>query len=280
GGGRVDKRLSTITVLQCLNHSGGWDRAVRGDPANWEPQICRALRVRPPLSPAQFLSFAVTLPLDFAPGTDAKYSNVGYIALSEGIATVAGQPYQRFVLDQVLKPMGISRPALHRLDGTYLAGEAIRYLTGSLIPLPPMLIPMTNAAGGWSGSVVDMVRFMTNLDGSRGQPLLNEKTRGLMLAPPPAPLKPRPGRTYVGRGWDTVTVKGKAYGFFKDGACHGMRTFMKRLPNGVCWALLYNASMEFDPLDRQIAANAVQDVHRLVEGIEKHPNVDLFKEYQ
>jgi hypothetical protein len=28
-----------------------------------------------------------------------------------------------------------------------------------------------------------------------------------------------------------------------------MRTFMKRLPTGVNWVLLYNAGMDFDPLD-------------------------------
>jgi hypothetical protein len=54
---------------------------------------------------------------------------------------------------------------------------------------------------------------------------------------------------------------------------------MKRLPTGVCWVLLYNASMEFDPQDNRLAAHAVQEVHQVVEGIEKHPDIDLFKEY-
>ena len=36
---RMDPRLRSVTVRQCLNHSGGWDRAVSGDPVNWEPQI-------------------------------------------------------------------------------------------------------------------------------------------------------------------------------------------------------------------------------------------------
>lgn len=278
-GGRVDPRLAGVTVRQCLNHSGGWDRAVRGDPVNWEPQICRALRVRAPLSARQFLSFALTLPLDFPPGTDAKYSNLGYIALGEAITAISGQAYPRFVQEQVFKPMGITRAALHRVDGRYLAGEAIRYLTGSLIALPAMLLPMCDATGGWSGSVVDMARFMTNLDSSRGQPVLNEKTRRLMLEPPPKPLKPRDNGTYFGLGWDSVSLQGKTYGVFKDGSYHGMRTFMKRLPTGVCWALLYNASMEFDPVDMHIAATTVQDVRRLVEGIDKYPEIDLFKEY-
>jgi CubicO group peptidase (beta-lactamase class C family) len=279
-GTRVDPRLRTITVRQCLNHSGGWDRAVRGDPIGWEPQICRALRLRPPLSPRQFLTFAVTLPLDFAPGTQQKYSNVGYIILGEVLSTLAGRTYQSFVLEQVLRPMGITRAALHRQDGKYLAGEAVRHLTGSLIPLPPMLLPMVDATGGWSASAVDMVRFLTNMDGSRGTPVLEAKTRQLMVELPPAPLKPAPNGVFTGLGWDSVQVQGKSFTVFKDGSYQGMRTFMKRLPTGVCWCLMYNASMDFDPVDNQIATTAIHDVRRLVESMEKYPKTDLFKEFR
>jgi N-acyl-D-amino-acid deacylase len=278
-GARVDPRLRTVTVRQCLNHSGGWDRAVHGDPVNWEPQICRAYRLRPPLSPVQFISFILTLPLNFQPGTEAKYSNVGYILLGEVIARVSGQSYARFVTENVLKPMGIKRAGLHVFDGKYVAGEALRYLAGTLIALPPMLLPMVDAAGGWSASVVDMARFLTNLDGSRGQPVLGDKTRQLMLEAPPRPLKPRANGTYFGLGWDSVLVQDKAFGYFKDGSYQGMRTFMKRLPSGVNWVLLYNASMEFDPQDMQIAASMVQELRKVVEGIDRHPNIDLFKEF-
>jgi N-acyl-D-amino-acid deacylase len=278
-GAQVDPRLAGVTVRQCLNHSGGWDRAVRGDPVNWEPQICRAFRLRPPLSPAQFVSFAWGLPLDFNPGTDAKYSNVGYIILGEIVARVSGQPYERFIAENVLRPMGITRAGLHGLDGKYVAGEALRYLAGTLIALPPMLLPMVDATGGWSSSVVDMARFLTNLDGSRGEPVLGEKLRRLMLDPPPEPLKPRPNGTWFGLGWDSVVRTDTTFGYFKDGSYQGMRTFMKRLPTGVSWVLLYNASMEFDAADMQIAAATFREVHQLVERFDKYPDIDLFKEY-
>lgn len=278
-GARVDPRLGGVTVRHCLNHSGGWDRAVTGDCINWEPQICRAYRIPPPLSVHQFIRFTLTLPLNFNPGTDAKYSNVGYILLGEVVAKVSGQPYDRFVVENVLKPMDIKRASLHARNGKYLLGEALRHLAGTLIPLPAMRLPMVDAAGGWSCSVVDMVRFLTNLDGSRGESVLSEKTRQLMMEPPPAPLKPRANGTYFGLGWDSVLVKGKTFAYFKDGSYQGMRTYMKRKPTGVNWALLYNASMEFDPQDMQIASTTIHEVHQLVEGIGKYPDIDLFKEY-
>jgi hypothetical protein len=142
-----------------------------------------------------------------------------------------------------------------------------------------MQSPMVDAAGGWSGSVVDMARFLTNIDGSRGESVLSDKTRKLMLEPPPKPLKPRENGAYFGLGWDTVSVNDKGYAYFKDGSTQGMRTFMKRLPNGVNWALLYNASMEFDHLDMEIAGSTIQEVRQLVERFEKYPDIDLFKEY-
>lgn len=279
-GVRPDPRLANITVRQCLNHSGGWDRNVRGDPIGWEPQVCRALRVRPPITPRQLLTFIQSIPLDFAPGSRQVYSNVGYIILGEVIAAVSGQSYERYVTEQVLRPMGITRAALHRHDGKYLAGEAIRHLTGSLIPLPAMLLPMVDATGGWSASAVDMVRFLTNYDGSRGTPVLSEKTRRLMMEPPPAPLKSNANGTFIGLGWDSVLLQDKSYTIYKEGSYQGMRTFMKRLPNGVCWALMYNASMDFDPVDMQVASSAVHEVRRHVESLEKLPNIDLFKEFR
>jgi N-acyl-D-amino-acid deacylase len=278
-GGRVDPRLADVTVRQCLNHSGGWDRGASGDPVNWEPQICRAYGVRAPLSGRQFLEFMLSRPLNFKLGAEQKYSNVGYVILGEVITKVSGQPYDRFVSDSVLKPMGITRAGLHGFDGNYIVGEAVRCLAGTLIALPAMLLPMINAAGGWAASVVDMARFMTNLDGSRGEPVLGEKMRQLMIAPPPDPLKPREDGTWFGLGWDSVAVKDKAFAYFKDGSYQGMRTYMKRLPGAVNWVLLYNASMEFDPQDTRLAANAVQEVHKAVESIEKHPDIDLFKEF-
>jgi N-acyl-D-amino-acid deacylase len=278
-GARVDPRLREITVRHCLNHAGGWDRNVTGDVINWEPQICRAFRVRPPLTPGQLVSFVMGVPLNFKPGTDQKYSNTGYIVLGEVIKTVSGQSYEQYVTENVLKPIGITRTRLTGFDGKYLAGEALRYLPGTLVPLPAMLLPMVNATGGWSSTVVDLARFMTNIDGSRGESVLSEKMRKLMLERPTAPLRPRPNGTWFGLGWDAVLVNDRGTTYFKDGSYQGMRTFMKRLPTGVNWALLYNASMEFDPQDMRIAASTVHEVRELIEGFENYPDVDLFKEF-
>ena len=277
---QVDPRLGEVTVRQCLDHSGGWDRLKSGDPINWEPQICRAYQARPPLTPAQFISFVMSRPLDFKPGTQQSYSNVGYVLLGEVIARVSGQPYARFVAENVLKPAGVKKAAMNAFDGKYFPGEAVRHLAGTLIGLPAALLPMVDAAGGWTASAVDLARFLTNLDGSRGKPVLSANARKLMLAPPQPPLAKRENGTWFGLGWDAVRVEGDAFTYYKEGSYQGMRTYMKRLPSGVNWVLLYNASMEFDPQDMRLAAGTVQEARRLVDDIKKYPDIDLFKEYE
>jgi N-acyl-D-amino-acid deacylase len=276
-GARVDPRLRSITVRQMLNHSGGWNRMVSGDPINWEPQIARQLGARPPLSPEQFISFMMAQPLDFDPGTQSQYSNVGYIILGQVIEKVSGDTYENYVRKAVLEPAGMRQTAMNH-TASYLRGQSLRYLAGSSTPLPPMQAPMVKACGGWNASTIDLVRLLTSLDGSRGKPLLQEKTFQTMLAPPPPPLQPRADGSYAGLGFEMVKTTRDGYSYFQDGSAHGIRTFMKRSEKGVNWALAFNASMNPDLLDRQIAAVALQEVRQAVDSIASHPDIDLFKD--
>jgi N-acyl-D-amino-acid deacylase len=278
-GAKVDPNLKKITIRQLLNHTGGWDRTRSGDPTNWEPQIAQALGVAAPVSDEQFITFMMGVPLDFAPGSEYEYSNVGYVILGRIVEKVSGQPYETFVKKHVLEPAGLSQPFVSHGDRAYKKGEARRYLAGTSILLPPMDLPMVQAAGGWEASAVDMVRLLTALDGSRGKALFKPATFKQMLAPPPAPLQARPDGTYNGLGWPTVTPAADGFGYAHDGNFHGMRTFMKRSPRGVNWALLFNVSTQPDPVDAKMIAQAVQETRRRVESFEQYPDIDLFGQF-
>jgi N-acyl-D-amino-acid deacylase len=280
-GARVDPRLYRITVRQLLNHSGGWDTKASGDPVNWTTQVQLKRGDRTPVSAAHLIAFTMGVPLDFDPGTDSKYSNFGYIVLGEVIAKASGQPYEKYVRERVLAPMGVRNASLHPLGGRYFRDEARRYLAGTDTELPAWQQKYSDAAGGWSASAVDLALFLTALDGSRGKPALAEKTFRAMVEPPPAPLKPRPNGTHVGLGWDSVALsEPKGFGYYKDGSWFGMRSFMKRNPNGVNWVLLFNASMQPDALDSRTVGDAVKEVREAVERLEKYPDLDLFREFR
>jgi N-acyl-D-amino-acid deacylase len=139
---------------------------------------------------------------------------------------------------------------------------------------------MVKAAAGWSASPVDMARFLTALDGSRGKRFLQEKTMKLLLAPPPPPLQPFPNGSFPGLGFETVYVGKDGYSYFQDGNWYGMRTFLKRSPHGVNWMMAFNASMQPDLIDRNVAAAAVQEVKSAVDRIRDYPKIDLFDEYR
>jgi N-acyl-D-amino-acid deacylase len=279
-GARVDPRLRTITVRQMLNHTGGWDRKVKGDPINWSPQISRALGVPMPISEQQFISFMRAIPLDFNPGSKMEYSNVGYIVLGQVVEKVSGQSYEQFIEENILKPAGIRHAFLNRGGQTqYRRGEARSYMPGSGALLPPMNLPMVKAAGGWRVSAVDMVRFMTALDGSRGKPLLKEQTYQQMLALPPPPLRPNANGVYNGLGWPSVKMFGKNVAYAHEGQFQGARTFLKHNAKGVDWALLFNVSMDLDQVDYTAVSQVVRDIHDRVEGLKEYPDVDYFRDY-
>jgi N-acyl-D-amino-acid deacylase len=280
-GARVDPRLYRITVRQLLNHSGGWDHQASGDPVSWTTQVQLKRGDRAPVTAAHLIAFTMGVRLDYEPGTDSKYSNFGYIVLGEVVEKVAGQPYEKYVRENVLEPAGVARASLHPPGGRYFPNEARRYLAGTDTELPAWQQKYSDAAGGWTASAVDMMRFLTALDGSRGKPVLGEKAFQVMIEPPPPPLKVRPNGTHVGLGWDSVILKEKKeYGYFKDGNWFGMRCFMKRLPNGVTWVLLFNASVQPDATDSRIAADAVKEVRETVDRFDKYPEVDLFKDFR
>jgi len=59
-----------------------------------------------------------------------------------------------------------------------------------------------------------------------------------------------------------------------------MRTFMKRSPNGVCWALLFNASMQMDADDNKMIADSIKRTWEKIESFEAFPKIDLFRRVQ
>lgn len=279
-GAKADPRLGGVTIRQLLNHSGGWDRNKSGDPINWAPQISRKLGLQTYPSSEQFIAFMLGMPLDFEPGTREVYSNVGYIMLGKIIEKVTGQGYEAFVRKAVFEPMSIRTARVHKGQKNYFENESGRFVPGTGAIIPPLQLPMLEAAGGWSISTVDLVKMLTSLDGSRGKMFLKEETYKTMFAPPPAPIKPRANGIYPGLGFYYVQSSDAGLAYTQNGSWHGARAFIRRMPNRSCMALAFNASMEPDIQDMQLVKDAVHKVREAVEKIRDYSDVDLFKEFE
>jgi N-acyl-D-amino-acid deacylase len=251
----ADERIYQITVRQLLHHSGGWEREVV-----YDRRLLNSLARKGPVPFEKLLLVALTRPLDYAPGTEAHYSNFQYAVLKEVVGHASGRPYADFIQAEVLRPMGITDAVMEGSHGHYQAGEAWRYDSETWKPFPGgrPAYPLTGDMGSWVASARDMALFLTAMDGSRMK-FLSPESQQSMLAPPPPPLPERPNGTWFGLGWDRVYFENGRPGFSKNGAVAGVHTLVEHLPSGVDFVIFLNGSgLSQEGPPRALAAAARQ----------------------
>ena len=87
----------TITVRHLLTHTSGIPDYNDGQ-----------LDYRKDYTEDELVKFAATLPLDFAPGAEWKYSNTGYILLGAIVRKISGSFYGDVLRDRVFTPLGMT----------------------------------------------------------------------------------------------------------------------------------------------------------------------------
>jgi N-acyl-D-amino-acid deacylase len=223
-----DPRFHQITVHHLLYHAGGLPRDVsipdRRRPARdieQEEEVEAELKYRALLGK----------PLLSDPGTEHLYSNAGFIVLRLVIERVTGEPYERWIRENILHPMGIRQMRLEHA-GEYERGEAHRYRPGGREPAPRL-------ASNWLASATELVRFASAVAGSGGRPFLSETMTQQMLALPPG-MKPNRRGGHVGLGWDTVRQSPGGTRFSKNGGKPGIHVWLEHLESGIDWAVMFN----------------------------------------
>jgi len=147
------------------------------------------------------LPLFVDVPLEFAPGTDERYSNAGYVVLGLVIERVTGQSYFDFVRDRILKPAKMTDSGWPlAADATW--ARATGYTTRTPEPGPPgprrgnaaFLPARGSSAGGSYSTAADLLRFV------RALPTLlsSASYRELMRIPPGAPASAAPAIAWGG----------------------------------------------------------------------------------
>jgi CubicO group peptidase (beta-lactamase class C family) len=87
------------TVRQLLSHTSGIADYLRAPRWSWQSSW------RLNLTPREVVQFASESPLDFAPGTQIRYSNTGYYLLGLLIERVSGKPYAQFLRERIFQPL-------------------------------------------------------------------------------------------------------------------------------------------------------------------------------
>jgi N-acyl-D-amino-acid deacylase len=219
----ADPRFREITVHQLLFHGGGLqhDLPGGGDDEHAEERGYRQLMEKPLL---------------FAPGTEHRYSNAGFIVLRLVIERASGQKYEPFIRQHILQPMGLTGMHLEP-DRGYGPDETHRYTPGGQHPAH-------RNTGNWLASSGELVRFAASVAGSGGQTFLRPKTTALMLEYPPSLRsagRQKRGGSHVGLGWDSVEqFPDDRYRFSKNGGKPGVQAWLEHLETGIDWALFFN----------------------------------------
>jgi N-acyl-D-amino-acid deacylase len=286
----TDPRLAQITIRQLLQHTAGWDRDKSFDPMFRPLEIAQTLGTPPPAGPDDVVRYMLDQPLDFDPGSRDAYSNFGYCVLGRIIEKVSGQPYEAFVQEAVLRPLGISRMTIGRTRlADRAAGEVRYYDPGSgpsvmqsedgVVPSPygTFHLEAMDAHGGWIASAVDLVRFACAFDEPERCPLLTPESVAAMFACPEgsAGHEPdgRPKDAYYACGWMVrPTGDGKA-NHWHGGSLPGTNTLLVRRHDGLNWAVLFSQRADESGLGY---GDIDPGLHRAAGAVEQWPEWDLF----
>jgi CubicO group peptidase (beta-lactamase class C family) len=189
---------------------------------------------------------------------------------------VTGQPYQDYVRSQVLAPMDITDMRIEEIGPHYFPAEAHRYGPNGVPEYPGGRHPIDPPAGSWVASATDMAKFLTAIDGSRGQPFLTPAIREEMLGPLPPPLVDRKNGSHFGLGWDAAVREKGGFRYSKNGGVAGIHTFIEHRPDGVDWVVLLNGSGEVPEAPKLKAlGQIIKRVHEAIARTHHWPERDL-----
>lgn len=201
-----------IRIAQLLNHSSGIPDFVR----------LPGMRERFTL-PARLedtIALVAARPLDFAPGTDARYGNSGFLISALIIARVSGLSYERFLQDRIYAPLGMAGSG-YAHDEPLLPGRAhgyVRTRVGSIENAPYIDMSIPIGAGSQYSTVEDLYRWDRAL---AGDGLLSAAARARMFAA---------GTGGFGYGWEVAEEQGRRV-IEHNGDINGFGAFIARYPD-------------------------------------------------
>jgi CubicO group peptidase (beta-lactamase class C family) len=278
-----DTRWSSITIKRLLQHLGGWDRDLSGDPNFKDATISRALGVPMELRHADVIKYMAGQKLNFTPGSKAVYSNFGYLLAGRVIEKVSGLSYAAYVQQKLLAPLKIRRMALgwsiarHAGELPYesqYTGRTVLDNSGATVAAPYGTFSMRiqDANGGWIASAPDLVRWAKMFDA--GSSVLNSTSLNAIWAKPETGIS---NGWYYGLGWQVrPTAGGTGRNTWHTGSLPGNYSLLVRTYSGMSWAVLFNRR---DDASGKSYADIDQSMWTAANGVRSWPTHDYFAKY-
>lgn len=233
-----------IKIEHLLTHTSGIDNLFN------DAQFRQ--RVREDFTPDQLLAYTVKRELIAAPGVRHQYASVNYSILGMVIAKLSGMPYDRYISEQFLKPLGMKHTHFDVEHGI-LAGQASPYEEG---PIPAHFISPSigYAAGSFFSTNADIALWSEAL--AAGKVLSKTSVAAMNTA-----FKTADGRdTHYGYGMRIHHSLGQTY-LQSNGDIFGFHTETVRLPQaGVFVSIMHNSDEhagDLGPVAKRLAAIAI-----------------------
>jgi D-alanyl-D-alanine-carboxypeptidase/D-alanyl-D-alanine-endopeptidase len=142
-----------IRLIDLVTHTSGLPREAERAPAPADDPFRT-------ITKDAFIQNLRDVPLLFAPGTGALYSNFGFDLLAQALASAAGKPYEDLLRERALKPAG--------LESTVFAPDAEQRkrlmqghdFNGALLPDVPT-VRMIVGSGGLYSTADDILRWIS-----------------------------------------------------------------------------------------------------------------------
>ncbi|HEU0299322.1 MAG TPA: serine hydrolase domain-containing protein [Longimicrobium sp.] len=218
-----------ITLHHLLTHTSGLPSLGRRGQLEHVKEDCT------PRTLEELIAYSSALPLDFAPGSEHRYSNSGYALLAAVVERVAGMPFDEYLRTALFQPAGMQATG-RPLPGEAPAGLAVGY-TGYEPRIEPrgcVHMSWHAGAGGVHSTARDLLRWDQALAAGRILP-----AEQLAKFYQPHVQTGRAGRAYA-YGWNRFEVHRRPVVHHNGGTEGFIAEFMRFPDDGLLVIVLAN----------------------------------------
>ena len=170
---------ASVTVLQILNHTGGWVGDFITDTGDGDDALARYVELMAGLKQVN------------PPGTIASYNNAAFTLAGRLIERVTGQVYEHVIKDSLLDPLRLRETYFFTADvmtRRFAVGHTYHEREGTVTVARPAQLPRSAApAGGLWATAQDQIRYarfhMGHGSGDDGARVLSTESLALMQQP-------------------------------------------------------------------------------------------------
>lgn len=236
----TDKKIEKMTIEHLLRHQAGFTNRA-GDPMFDMAKLGIPL----PVTPDAMIMYVLRTGLRYTPGGRTSYSNVGFMILDQVIEQITKMPYETYIKDSILAPVGCFDMHIGHNNPTDRHDNEVRYYEPKDSELIPAAdgsglmvsksdggnnIELLGGAGGWVASPVEILKLVAAIDTENSHPniLSNASINTMTRHDKGLPI-----------GWINVNARGD---WWRSGTMAGTSAMLRRQSNGYTWIFVTNTS--------------------------------------